>query len=181
MLTNASEGETTSRVPVTQSLILGSKSRTKTIVLIGVLLTTLIIAIAAIYKVRNSREAAGASPRVDASTQITFSTGLDGFPALSPDGKSLLMDVDTGSEHERKDWDGPQPAVEKLDLGAEHAVRVTGKNDFIWEPFWLSDNEFLCLMQKENEKEPSIYRISIDGKNPKLIVKHARTPSASEP
>jgi TolB protein len=101
--------------------------------------------------------------------------------SVSPDGKSLLMDVDTGSEHERKDWDGPQPAVEKLDLGAEHAVRVTGKDDFVWEPFWLSWNEFLCLIQKEHEKEPSIYRMSIDGKNPKLIVKHARTPSASAP
>ena len=99
--------------------------------------------------------------------------------SVSPDGKSLLMDVDTGSEHERKDWDGPQPAVEKLDLGAEHAIRVTGKDDFVWEPFWLSDNEFLCIIQKENEKEPSIYRMTIDGKNPKLIVKHARTPSVS--
>jgi len=101
--------------------------------------------------------------------------------SISSDGKSLLMDVDTGSEHERKDWDGPQPAVEKLDLGAEHAIRVSGKDDFIWEPFWLSDSEFLCLIQKQNEKEPSIYRMSITGKNPKLIVKHARTPSVSGP
>lgn len=101
--------------------------------------------------------------------------------SVSPDGKLLLMDVDTGSEHERKDWDGPQPAVEKFDLGAEHAVRVTGKDDFVWEPFWLSTNEFLCIMQKEKEKDPSIYRVSIDGKNPKLIVKHARTPSVSAP
>jgi hypothetical protein len=36
-------------------------------------------------------------------------------------------------------------------------------------------------MQKENEKHPSIYRLSLDGKNPKLLVKHARTPSASAP
>jgi hypothetical protein len=36
-------------------------------------------------------------------------------------------------------------------------------------------------MQKENENEPSIYRMSIDGKNPKLVAKHARTPSASAP
>jgi len=101
--------------------------------------------------------------------------------SISPDGKALLMDVDCGSEHERKNWDGPQPAIEKLDLSADKAVRVTGKNDFVWEPFWLSDSEFLCIMQKENESQASIYRMSLDGKNPRLLVKHARTPSASAP
>jgi TolB protein len=101
--------------------------------------------------------------------------------SISPDGKALLMDVDTGSEHERKDWDGPQPAIEKLDLTADKAVRVTGTDDYLWEPFWLNTNEFLCIMQKENEKEPSIYRMSLDGKNRKLLVKHARTPTASTP
>ena len=101
--------------------------------------------------------------------------------SISPDGNTLLMDVDCGSEHERKNWDGPQPAIEKLDLTADKAVRVTGKDDFVWEPFWLSANEFLCIIQKENENEASIYRMSLDGKNPKLLVKHARTPSASAP
>jgi hypothetical protein len=61
------------------------------------------------------------------------------------------------------------------------AVRVTGKNDFGWEPFWLTNDEFLCIMQKENENEASIYRMSLDGKNAKLLVKHARTPSVSAP
>src|SRR5438094_144226 len=47
--------------------------------------------------------------------------------SVSPDGKALLMDVDCGSEHERKNWDGPQPAIEKLDLSADKAVRITAK------------------------------------------------------
>jgi TolB protein len=101
--------------------------------------------------------------------------------SISPDGNTLLMDVDCGSEHERTNWDGPQPAVEKLDLTADKAVRVTGKDDFVWEAFWLRANEFLCIIQKEKENEPSIYRMSLDGKNAKLLVKHARTPSASAP
>jgi TolB protein len=99
--------------------------------------------------------------------------------SVSPDGKALLMDVDCGTEHERKDWDGPQPAVERLDLNSDKAVRVTGKDDYVWGPFWLSANEFLCIMQKENEKQPSIYRMTLDGKNPRLLIKHARTPTAS--
>ena len=101
--------------------------------------------------------------------------------SISADSNSLLMDVDCGSEHERKDWDGPQPAVEKLDLTADKVVRISGKDDYVWEPFWLSADEFLCIMQKEKENQPSIYRMSLDGKNPKLVVKHARTPTASAP
>jgi TolB protein len=101
--------------------------------------------------------------------------------SISPDSKVLLMDVDCGAEHERKNWDGPQPAIEKFDLAGDKAVRITGKDDFVWEPFWLSEEEFLCIMQKENENEASIYRMSVDGKNVKLLVKHARTPSASAP
>lgn len=101
--------------------------------------------------------------------------------SVSPDGKVLLMDVDCGAEHERKNWDGPQPAVEKFDLASEKAVRITGKNDFVWDPFWLTGDEFLCILQKEKENEPSIYRMSLDGTTAKLLVKHARTPTASAP
>ena len=71
--------------------------------------------------------------------------------SVSPDGKALLTDVDCGAKHERKDWDGPQPAIKRLDLTADKAVRVTGKDDYVWEPFWLSANEFLCIMQKEKK------------------------------
>jgi len=55
-------------------------------------------------------------------------------------------------------------------------VRISGKDDYVWEPFWLTANEFLCIMQKENERDASIYRMSLDGKNPKLLVKHWREP-----
>jgi TolB protein len=116
-------------------------------------------------------------------SKILTDAGMNGGDRLSisADGKVLLMDVDCVAEHERKNWDGPQPAIEKFDIVGEKAVRVTGKNDFVWEPFWLSNNEFLCILQKGNENKPSIYRMSLDGKNAKLLVKHARTPSASAP
>jgi len=93
------------------------------------------------------------------------------------------MDVDlyVQDQHQRKSDDGTQPAIYKFDPVTEKATRVTGTNDFAWSPCWLTNEEFLCLIQKENENEPSIYRMSLDGKNPKLLVKHARTPSASAP
>ena len=116
-------------------------------------------------------------------SKILTDAGTNGGDRLtvSPDDKALLMDVDCGAEHERKNWDGPQPAIEKFYLASEKAVRITGKNDFVWDPFWLSNDEFLCILQKENENEPSIYRMSLDGKTAKLLVKHARTPSVSAP
>jgi hypothetical protein len=43
------------------------------------------------------------------------------------------------------------------------------------------NGEFLCLIQKESENQPSLYRMSMDGKNGKLLVKHACTPSVSAP
>src|SRR5262249_43807475 len=101
--------------------------------------------------------------------------------SISPDGKLLLMDVDCGSGHERKNWGGPQPAIEKIDEAGEKAARITGKDDLVWDAFWVRKDEFLCILQKENENEPSIYRMSLDGANAKLLVKHARTPSVSAP
>jgi Tol biopolymer transport system component len=109
--------------------------------------------------------------------------GMNGNDRLSvsPDGKTLLMDVDLGAEHERKNWDGPQPAVYVFDFDTEKTSRVTAKDDFVWDPYWVTNDEFLCVIQKEHEKEPSLYRMSISGKNAKLLAKHARTPSVSAP
>ncbi|HEU0273344.1 MAG TPA: hypothetical protein VFQ83_02310 [Candidatus Udaeobacter sp.] len=100
---------------------------------------------------------------------------------VSPNGQRLIFEVDLNEETTRKDWDGPPPGIFLLDLENGSATRVPGKVAFVWEPFWLSNDDFLCIMQKENEKEPSIYRMSSDGKNLKLLVRHARTPSASAP
>jgi Tol biopolymer transport system component len=116
-------------------------------------------------------------------SKVLTEAGMSGNNRLSvsPDGKTLLMDVDLGAEHERKNWDGPQPAIYEFDLATEKTSRVTGKNDFVWNPYWVTNDEFLCVIQKEHENEPSLYRMSITGKNAKLLAKHARTPSVSAP
>jgi TolB protein len=116
-------------------------------------------------------------------SEILTEASMNGGDRLSvaPHGKTLLMDVDLNAEHSRKNWDGPQPAIYEFDPATGKTTRVTGKKDFVWDPYWLTSDEFLCLIQKENENEPSIYRMSLDGKNGKLLVKHARTPSVSAP
>jgi TolB protein len=105
--------------------------------------------------------------------------------SVSTDGKSLLIeahDLQPTYKNWPKNWYAPQqPAIYKFDLATEKATRVTGESDFIWEPCWLTNGEFLCLIQKENEA--SLYRMPIDGKDPKVLIKRARLrlPSVSAP
>jgi len=46
---------------------------------------------------------------------------------ISPDGKCLLLGIDMGDESNRKDWDGPLPALWTFDLDSQRAVRLTPK------------------------------------------------------
>src|SRR6266702_4533432 len=106
-----------------------------------------------------------------ALSKLLTEAGMSGNDQLSvsPDSKTLLMNVDLGSEHERRNWDGPQPAIYVFDFDTEKTSRVTAKDDFVWDPYWVTNDEFLCVIQKEHENEPSLYLMSITGKNAKLL------------
>ena len=105
----------------------------------------------------------------------------DGRIAVSPDGKRLLLSVDMGEEHNRKDWDGPPPALWIFDIAAQHAARITPRTLFGWDGCWIDDDKVLLLSQAAGEKSASIYRMSVDGKNLKKLIKNARFPTASGP
>ena len=49
----------------------------------------------------------------------------DGRIDVSPDGKRLLLSIDLGEESNRKDWDGPLPALWSFDLDSQRPVRLT--------------------------------------------------------
>ncbi len=100
---------------------------------------------------------------------------------VSPDGKHLLLGIEMGEEANRKDWDGPVPALWSFDLDLQHAVRITPKKLFGWDGVWIDNANVLFLSQPSNEKEASIYRMSIDGKDLKRLIKDARFPSVSAP
>ena len=106
----------------------------------------------------------------------------DGRITVSPDGKRLLLGIDMGEEHDRKDWDGPPPALWSFDLATQKATRVTPTKIFGWDGCWLDNDNILFLSQDADEKEPSIYRMSLgkNGKDRKLVIKNARMPSASQ-
>ena len=97
------------------------------------------------------------------------------------DGKTLLMDIAMNEESDRKDWDGPLPAIWALDLATEKAKRLTPKSLYAWDCSWLNADSILFVGQMAGEKESSIYRMSVTGhgKDAKRLVKNARTPSTS--
>ncbi len=99
--------------------------------------------------------------------------------AVSPNDGKLLVDVEMDEDAARKDWDGPPPAIWSLDLSTGLATRVTPKGLFAWEPCWIGGDTFLCLIQPTSAKEPSIYRMSADGKTRQALIKNARDHSVS--
>jgi len=105
----------------------------------------------------------------------------DGRIDVSPDGKRLLLSIDMGEESGRKDWDGPLPALWSFDLQSQKATRLTPKKLFGWDGVWIDNNNILFLSKAAGEKEDSIYRMSVEGKNLKRLIKNARFPSVSAP
>ena len=105
----------------------------------------------------------------------------DGRIDVSPDGKRLLLSIDMGEESGRTDWDGPLPALWAFDLESQKATRLTPKKLFGWDGVWIDNNNILFLSKAAGEKDDSIYRMSIDGKNLKRLIKNGRFPSVSTP
>jgi TolB protein len=105
----------------------------------------------------------------------------DGRVAVSPDGTRLLLSIDMGEEHNRKDWDGPPPALWTFEIATQKAVRITPKTLFGWDACWIDNDNVLFLSQAAGEKSASVYRMTISGKNLKRLIKNARFPTVNTP
>ncbi len=99
--------------------------------------------------------------------------------AVSPDGGTLLMDVEMNEIVKRKDWEGPPPALWTFDLTTQKATRLTPKGYFGWAGCWLSAEDILFAGQEVGEKEASLQRMALPGKERKLLIKKANSPSVS--
>jgi TolB protein len=99
--------------------------------------------------------------------------------APSPDGKSLLVDVDMDENVTREDWDGPPPSIWQLDLATGKADRITKPDQYLWEPAWINDREILCNGLPVGSKDFSLFRLPAAGGKPTLWVKNARSASVS--
>jgi TolB protein len=98
----------------------------------------------------------------------------DGRIDVSPDGKLLLLSIDMAEENNRKDWDGPPPALWTFEIATQKVVRVTQKNLFAWDGCWIDDHNVLFLSQAAGEKTASIHRMSIKRANLKRLIPNAR-------
>jgi TolB protein len=105
----------------------------------------------------------------------------DGRIDVSPNGKRLLLGIDMSEESNRKDWDGPFPALWSFDLDSQHSLRLTPKKLFGWDGCWIDNDNVLFLSRAAGEKEDSIYRMSTNGRDLKLLIKNARFPTVSTP
>ena len=100
--------------------------------------------------------------------------------AVSSDGKTLLLDVEMEEESVKvTDWDGPPPAIWRFDFAEEKPTRLTPKGMLGSQGCWLDATNILFSSQASGEKQPSIYRMSRDGKERKVFLKNATMPSAS--
>lgn len=97
----------------------------------------------------------------------------------SPNGKMLLLEADMEEDSNRKDWDGPPPALWLLDLATDKTTRLTDAGVFAWSPYWITSEDFIFISQAEKEKQPSLYRRSIKDSKAVLILKNVQTPSIS--
>jgi TolB protein len=84
-----------------------------------------------------------------------------------------------GEEHNRKDWDGPVPALWTFEIARQRAVRVTPKTLFGWDGCWMDNENILFLSQATGEATASIYRMSLTGRNLKRLITNARMMSVN--
>ncbi len=102
--------------------------------------------------------------------------------AVSPDGKTFLIDVDMDEEEANMpDWDGPPPSLWMLDVDSRKATRLTPKGVLAWHGSWLNSKEILFTSQSAKEKEPTVYRMNLTEKDRKPVLKNANNPSTSRP
>jgi TolB protein len=99
--------------------------------------------------------------------------------SISADGKRLLIDVNMDEEASLKDWEGPPPAIWLFDIASAKATRLTPKKSYASDSCWLSDVDFLLVDADKGGKTNSIYRASIGGWMPRLLIKNAANPSVS--
>ena len=98
----------------------------------------------------------------------------------SPDGKSLLVEVDMDEEvKDMPDWDGPPPALWTFDLESAKTTRLTKKGVLAASGCWLDNQRILFNLFSAKEKKPAIYQMEIGKKEMKPLIKDGVNPSVS--
>src|ERR1043165_2326441 len=155
-------------VCTTHSLGVELNSNKTKVVLSVIALATLTALVAAIYKiVTRPRTESNEKPEIVSTTQITFSTGLDLFPSLSPDGKSVVYSSDHNGTFEIY--------VKHLAAGGEE-LQLTKDGQENFHPAWSPDGQRIAYCSR---KRGGIWLVSTLGGNPKQPTEFGAKPSWS--
>lgn len=99
----------------------------------------------------------------------------------SPDGKTLLVEVDTDEEVTSiPDWDGSPPSLWTFELESAKATRLTEKGVLASSGCWLDGTHILFNLHLAKQKQPVIYEMEIGKKEMKAMIKDALNPSVSK-
>jgi TolB protein len=96
----------------------------------------------------------------------------------SGDGKTFLVDADLDEEGQIKSWEGPPPAVFLFDIGTGKAHQVSPAKVYAWDPYWLNAQEYLFTSTIDG-RHFGVYRTSLSGGKPQLIVNNASSVTVS--
>ena len=136
------------------------------LILILIALTT--VGTLAIYKlVTRNRQQAGDESQVLQTTQITFSPRIDGFPSLSPDGKSIVYSSDQNGSYDIY--------IKQLAPGGGE-LRLTNDGQQNAYPSWSPDGQRIAYCPKNRG---GIWLISALGGTPKQLTEFGVRPAWS--
>lgn len=96
----------------------------------------------------------------------------------SDDGKTFLVDADLNEEGHIKSWEGPPPAVFLFDISSGKAQRVSPAKVYAWDPFWLDAAGYLFTGTVDG-RHFSIYKASLAGEKPQLLINNASSVTVS--
>jgi Tol biopolymer transport system component len=112
--------------------------------------------------------------------QITHGRGFHGAPGYSPDGQSLAIDADWGSDANNGIWIVPtnDPNGVRVDE-ADRVTDVPGNAEFDSEPQFSPDGESIAFTRFQNERRSAIFTVDPDGTNLEQLTSFAL--NASDP
>jgi Tol biopolymer transport system component len=148
----------------------GNVQRTTAAAVFAVAALTLIVAVGsiALYKLFNARQPQPPElPQVLRTSQVTFSPGLDAFPALSPDGKSVAYSSNQNGSFEIY-------LKQLAPGGGELQLTNDGQQNF--QPAWSPDGQRIAYYSKTRG---GIWVISALGGPPKQITEDGAKPAWS--
>ena len=153
----------------THSLSVELKRRKSSAVLTIALVAVLLgVAAIAIYKFLDSKRTQPATAtKILKTTQVTFSPGLDGFPSVSPDGKSVAYTSDQNGSFEIY--------VKQIAPGGGE-LRLTNDGQQNFAPAWSPDGQRIAYYSK---KSGGIWIVSALGGAPRQLTETGASPAWS--